>query len=136
MGLLDVFSLAGSALTAQNVQLSTIANNLVNADSISGTPEGAYKAQTPIFKAVYDEQSNGNSASVKVVGIAEDTSPPMRRYDPGNPIADENGFIYISNVNAIEQMANMMAASRSFQMNIELMNNSKELLLRTLTIGQ
>jgi flagellar basal-body rod protein FlgC len=136
MSLFDVFNLSGSALSAQNVRLGTIANNLANAESISTTPEGTYKAQAPIFRAVYDEFADVNKVAVKVVGIAEDTTPPQRRYEPGNPLANPEGFIYMSNVNAVEEMSNMMAASRSFQINIEMMNNSKELLLRTLTIGQ
>ncbi len=136
MSLFDVFSLSGSALTAQNIRLNTIATNLANADSVSSTPEGTYKAQSPVFKAVFDEFAEGGKAALKVVGIAEDTTPPQKRYEPMNPIADENGFIYISNVNAVEEMSNMMSASRSFQINIEMMNNSKELLLRTLTLGE
>ncbi len=136
MGLFDVFSLSGSALTAQNSRLTTIANNLANADSISSTPEGTYKAQTMIFKSVYDEYADGNNVALEIDGIREDTSPPQKRYEPGNPIADENGFIYLSNVNAVEEMSNMMSASRSFQINIEMMNTSKELLLRTLTLGE
>ncbi len=135
MSLFDVFNLSGSALTAQNARLGTIANNLANAESISSTPEGTYRAQTPIFQSVYDEFSDSNSIAVKVIGIAEDSSPPQRRFEPQNPLADDEGFIYVSNVNAVEQMSAMMAASRSFQINIEMMNNSKELLLRTLTLG-
>lgn len=136
MSLFDVFSLSGSALTAQNIRLATIARNLANAESISSTAAGTYRAQSPIFKAVYDEYADGSKVAVKVIGIAEDTTPPQRRYEPGNPLANEEGFIYISNVNAVEEMSNMMSASRSFQINIELMNNAKELLLRTLAIGQ
>lgn len=136
MSLFDVFNLSGSALTAQDIRLGTIAKNIANSESISSTPEGTYRAQSPIFKAVYDEYATGNEIAVKVVGIAEDTSPPQKQYDPGNPLADDNGFIYLPNINRVEEMSNMMSASRSFQVNVEMMNTSKELLLRTLTLGQ
>ena len=136
MSLLDVFNLSGSALTAQDIRLNTISRNIANAESVSSTPEATYRAQTPIFKAVYDEFAPGNQQAVKVVDIVQDASPPQRQYDPGNPLSDDDGYIYMPNVNRVEEMSNMMAASRSFQINVEVMNTSKELLLRTLTLGQ
>ena len=137
MSLFNVFNLSGSALTAQDIRLGAIAQNIANSESVSSTPEDTYRARTPIFRAVYDEYAtSGNDVAVKVIGIAEDTSPPQKQYDPGNPMADDDGFIYLPNINRVEEMSNMMAASRSFQVNVEMMNTSKELLLRTLTLGQ
>ncbi len=136
MGLSSVFHMSGSALHAQNVRLGTIAQNIANAQTAAGSPETVYRSRVPVFQAVMDNQMNGSGVAVKVVGIVEDTSLPQKQYQPNNPIADENGFIYLPNVNAVEEMSNMMSASRSFQVNIEMMNTAKELLLRTVMMGQ
>lgn len=135
MSLFQVFNLSGSALSAQKFRLNTIASNLANADTESSTPQGAYRAKWPIFKAVYDAMDAHQTAAVKVTGIAEDTRAPQKRYAPGDPQADKNGYVYLPNINAVEEMTNMMDASRSYQINVEVMNTSKELLLRTLTLG-
>lgn len=136
MSLENVFNLSGSALHAQNVRLNTIALNIANAETAAGSPEAVYKAQTPIFQAVFDDQMNTDGVAVKVVGIAEDTAAPQKQYAPDNPMADKDGFIYLPSINTVEQMSNMMTASRSFQVNIEMANTAKELLIRTLTLGQ
>ncbi|XOV88275.1 MAG: flagellar basal body rod protein FlgC [Pseudomonadota bacterium] len=136
MSLSNVFNLSGSALHAQNVRLNTIALNIANADSIAGSPETTFRAQIPVFRAVFDEQQGSQGVGVRVVGIVEDTTAPRKQYMPENPMADDDGFIYMPNINAVEQMSNMMSASRSFQVNIEMMNTAKELMMRTLTIGQ
>ena len=136
MSLFNVFNLAGSAIAAQNVRLDLTASNLANADTVAGSPEEVYRAKAPIFQAVYDEAMGSQGVAVRVVGIAEDQTPPDRQYAPGDPLADENGYIYKPNVNAVEEMSNMMSASRAFQINVEMMTTSKELLLRTLSIGQ
>lgn len=137
MSLFDVFGVAGSALTAQKVRLNTIASNLANSETAASSPERTYKAKSAVFQAVLDQElgSQGVTA-VKVIGIAEDQTPPRRQYSPQDPIADEQGYIYLPNINAVEEMSNMMSASRSFQINVELMNTSKELLMRTLSIGK
>lgn len=136
MSLFNVFSLAGSAISAQNVRLDLIANNLANAESVAGSPEDVYRAKAPIFQAVFDEAMGSQGVALRVVGIAEDQTPPQKQYAPDDPLADENGYIYMPNVNAVEEMSNMMSASRAFQINVEMMSTSKELLLRTLSIGQ
>ncbi len=102
-----------------------------------GTPEGAYKGQYPVFRSVLSEagDSNGDGRQ-RIDGTVEDQRPARSSYEPGNPIADEDGFVYMSNVNSVQEMASMMAASRSYQTNIEVMNTAKDLLMRTLTIGQ
>lgn len=137
MSLFNVFELSGSALSVQSVRLNAIATNLANAEAVSGLPEDTYRARRPIFEAVLQQAAgNTRAVAVRVTGIAEDQTPPLKRFTPGHPLADENGFTYLPNVNVIEEMANMMSASRAYQTNVEVMNSSKQLLLRTLTLGQ
>ena len=137
MSLFDVFGVAGSALSAQKVRLNTIASNLANAETAASSPERTYKSKSAVFQAVLDQElgSQGVTA-VKVLGIAEDNSAPRRQYSPQDPLADDDGYVYLPNINAVEEMSNMMAASRSFQINVELMNTSKDLLMRTLSLGK
>lgn len=138
MSLDHVFTMAGSALNAQNVRLSTISQNIANAQTAASSPDTVYRARIPVFQAIIDGQggSTENGAAVKVVGIVQDDTPPTKQYQPNNPIADENGFIYLPNVNSVEEMSNMMTASRAYQVNIEMMNTAKELMLRTVMLGQ
>lgn len=136
MSLFRVFDLAGSAISAQNVRLNMIASNLANAESASSSPERTYRAKAPVFQAIYDREMGSRGVAVQVVGIAEDKTPPQKQFAPDDPLADENGYIYLPNINAVKEMFNMMSASRSFQSNVEMMNTSKQLLLRTLSLGQ
>ena len=133
MSLFNVFNISGSGMSAQSVRLNLTASNLANAESVAGRPEDAYKARHPVFQSVLDDAS---SASVRTAGIVESGAETEARYEPGHPMADENGYVYASNVNSVEEMANMISASRSFQQNVEVMNTSKELLLRTLRLGE
>lgn len=134
MSLFKVFDVAGSALSAQTVRLNTTASNLANAESVAGKPEDIYRARHPVFATVLDDASRGVKG-VKVADIVESGAPGARRYEPGHPLADAQGYIYSSNVNAVEEMANMISASRSYQSNLEVMNTSKQLLLRLLSLG-
>lgn len=136
MSLFNIFNVAGSAMSAQSVRLNVTASNLANAESVSGNPEGAYRARHPVFSAVMDEMSGGAVAGVKVEGIVESQDPLRMRYEPQNPLADDKGYVYLPNVDAVEEMANMISASRSYQNNVEVINTSKRLLLRTLQIGE
>lgn len=136
MSLFKIFDIAGSGMSAQSVRLNTTASNLANANSVSTTAEGAYRARHPVFQTVLNGTAGGASAGVRVLGIVESQAPPLRVFDPGNPIADEQGFVFKSNVNIAEEMANMISASRTFQNNIEVLNTSKELMLRTLNLGR
>ncbi len=140
MSLFNIFDIAGSGLSAQNTRLNTVASNLANAESISSTPQGAYKSKQPIFSATLQGQLNSPNSSasvgVRTVGIVESRAENVAQYQPGNPLADEEGYIYLSNVNVIEEMTNMMSASNSYQSNIEVLNTSKELLLQTLRLGK
>lgn len=138
MSLFKIFEVAGSGMSAQTVRLNVTASNLANADNVSGTEEGAYKAKQPVFKALLNAAQGGENGSegVQVAGIVESTAPVQKRYMPQSPEADAEGYVYLANVNPIEEMVNMISASRSYQSNVEVMNTSKELLLRTLSLGQ
>lgn len=136
MSLFRVFDVAGSALSAQSVRLNTIASNIANAETISSTAEGTYKARHPVFRTTFDAINSGNTVGVRVDQILESQAPPRQQYQPSHPLADEKGYIYLPNVNAIEEMTDMISASRTYQSNIEVMNTSKQLLIRTLSLGQ
>ena len=137
MSSFKVFDIAGSGLSAQSVRLNTVASNLANADSVSGDPNKVYKARHPVFEAVRASLSakDGNAA-VRVNGIMENNAPPSSRYEPGNPLADAQGYVYAPNVNVVEEMVDMISASRAYQNNVEVLNTSKELMLATLRLGQ
>jgi flagellar basal-body rod protein FlgC len=132
-----VFDIAGSGLSAQSVRLNTVASNLANADSVSGDPNKVYKARHPVFEAVRNALStqDGTAAAVRVRSIMESTAAPSQRYEPGNPLADANGNVYAPNVNVVEEMVDMISASRAYQNNVEVLNTSKELMLATLRLG-
>ena len=153
MGLYNVFDIAGSSMSAQSVRLNTVASNLANADVVSSTEAGVYRSRQPVFAAVMDAlngtgQSVGQSGTaqygmaqsqssgVRVAGIVEDNAVARKEFQPEHPLANKDGYIFKSNVNAIEEMANMMAASRSYQNNVEVFNTSKQLLLKTLNMGR
>lgn len=137
MGLFKVFDIAGSAMSAQTVRLNTTASNLANASTAAGSAAAAYRARHPVFQVVMDETTNDPAtASVRVAGIVESSTPPVRVHQPGHPEADEEGYVYMANVNPIDELVNMITASRSYQNSVEVLNTSKELLLRTLSLGQ
>ena len=144
MSSFKIFDIAGSGLSAQSVRLNTVASNLANADSVSGDPSTVYKARHPVFEAVkaaVAAQAFGVAATdpansaVRVRGIVESTALPSERYEPGNPLANADGNVYSPNVNVIEEMTDMISASRAYQNNVEVMNTSKELMLATLKLG-
>ena len=141
MSSFKAFDIAGSGMAAQSVRLNTTASNLANADSVSSTANGVYKARHPIFEAVRAQMAMQSAAAesqpaVRVSGIYESTAPANQRYEPGNPLADANGYVFAPAVNVVEEMVNMISASRSYQNNVEVMNTSKDLLLATLRLGQ
>jgi len=137
MSLLGNFDIAGSALSAQSVRLNTVASNLANAATVSSTPEGTYRSRHPQFETIFSDALQGReNMGVRVRGVLESQAAPIQRYQPEHPMANEKGYIYMPNVNAIEEMANMISASRSYQSNVEVMNTSKQLLMRTLSLGQ
>jgi len=133
MSLFNVFNVAGSAMSAQSQRLNTTASNLANADSATSASGEAYRAKQVVFEAVPME---GGSTAVKVREVVEDPSPLKQVYDPKNPLADDKGYVSMPNVNVVDEMVNMLSASRSYQNNVETMNAAKTMLMKTLTIGQ
>lgn len=137
MNLFNIFDIAGSGMSAQTVRLNTTASNLANADSVSTTADQAYRSRQPVFETILEDRLNGRTGGgVRVTEITQTGLPPTREYSPGHPLADEEGYLYRSNVNIVEEMTNMISASRTFQNNVEVINTSRELLLRTLSMGR
>ncbi len=133
MSLFNVFSIAGSALTAQSARLNTTASNLANADSVAGADGQPYRAKQVVFKAT---GVDGGGLGVRVTQVVDSAAPLRMTYDPANPAADEKGYVAMPNVNVVEEMVNMISASRAYQNNAEVMNTARTLLMKTLTIGQ
>jgi flagellar basal-body rod protein FlgC len=140
MSLFKVFDTAGSGMAAQSVRLNTVASNLANANSVSSSAQGAYRAREPLFAAVQQslsgQQQDSGATGVKVVGLTESQAAIPSHYEPNNPMADANGYVYDSNVNPVDELVNMISASRSYQNNVEVMNTTKQLLVKTLSLGQ
>ena len=130
-----IFDVAGSAMTAQSVRLSTVASNLANADSVAGTPDAVYRAKQPVFSA---EPVAGNPAlaGVQVTQVTESTAAPLKRYEPGHPLADAQGYVYAPDVDPVAQMVDMISASRSYQANVEVFNTARDLAVATLGMGK
>ena len=143
MSLSRIFEISASAMTAQTQRLSTVASNLANADSVAGPDGKSYKARQVQFQAVpLDNRANaGNGVenqatlAVAVTGVNESDAPARRAFDPKHPSADKDGYVNYSNVNVVDEMVNMISASRSYQTNVEVMNTARTLLLKTLTLG-
>jgi flagellar basal-body rod protein FlgC len=134
MSSFKIFDIAGTGMSAQSVRLNTTASNL---ESVSGDPNAVYKAKHPLFEAIRSGLGKDASTSgVAVKGIFENQAPPTARYEPGNPLADANGYVYAPNVNSVEEMVDMISASRSYQNNVEVMNTAKDMMLATLRLGQ
>jgi flagellar basal-body rod protein FlgC len=143
MSLFAVMNIAGSALAAQTVRLNVTASNMANADSASSSIGGTYRARHPVFMTREPEfdfadvdDPAGAGQGVEVAGIVESDAALRREYQPGHPLADEAGYVFLPNVNTVEEMANMISASRSYQTNVEIMEASKQMLARTLALGQ
>ncbi|HEY4074639.1 MAG TPA: flagellar basal body rod protein FlgC [Herbaspirillum sp.] len=134
MSLTDIFKVSGSAMSAQSKRLNVTASNIANADSATGPDGQPYRTKQVVFKAV--PIGGMANSGVQVDRVVEDQSPPKMVYDPKHPLADANGYVAMPNVNPVEEMINMMSASRSYQDNVETMNTAKTLLQKTLTIGQ
>ncbi len=138
MSMLNIFNVAGSAISAQSQRLNVVASNLANADTVAGPNGQAYKARQVTFQTqlLGATPSDAASAGVTVSTISESDSPGRRVHDPKHPGADAEGYVTYSNVNAVEEMVNMISASRSYQNNVDVMNTAKTLLLKTLQLGQ
>lgn len=135
MSNLPIFDVAGSAMTAQQVRLSTVASNLANADSVSGKADETFRAKMPIFEAAAIE-GDPSLSGVKVQTVTESTAAPLKRYEPNNPLADEKGYVYAPDIDPVAQMVDMISASRSYQANVEVFNTAKELAVATLNLGR
>lgn len=134
MSLFNVFNISGSAMSAQSQRLNTVASNLANADSATSANGKPYKAKQVVFSAI--PSANPAASGVKVNKVIEDNAPPKVIYDPKHPLADDKGYVTMSNVNVTEEMVNMISASRAYQNNVETMNAAKTMLMKTLSIGQ
>ncbi len=144
MSLNQLFNIAGSAMSAQTVRLNTTASNLANAESASSSIDRTYRARHPVFSAIqqqaleqnaFDGSMTADHGGVEVAGIIESQAPLQPRYQPDHPMADQDGYVYYPNVNPIEEMADMISASRSFQANAEMMNTAKEMIVQALKLG-
>jgi flagellar basal-body rod protein FlgC len=134
MSLFNIFDVAGSAMNAQSQRLNVVASNLANADSAVSANGEPYKAKQVVFAAT--PMGNDGATGVNVTAVIEDPSPMRLVYDPKNPLADDKGYVSMPNVNVVEEMVNMISASRSYQTNADMMNTAKSLMLKTLNIGQ
>jgi flagellar basal-body rod protein FlgC len=138
MSLFRVLDVAGSALGAQTVRLNLVASNLANADAVSSSVDRTYRARHPVFASLYDPESLEADApvGVAVAGVMESAAPLRADYRPEHPLADAEGYVYRPNVNVVEELADMISASRSYETSVEVINASKQLLARTLSLGQ
>ena len=138
MSMLSIFNVSGSAASAQSQRLNVVASNLANADTVAGPNGSAYKARQVTFQTqlMGETANDATAAGVRVSTVTEDDSPGRRVHDPKHPSADAEGYVTHSNVNAVEEMVNMISASRSYQNNLEVMNTAKTLLTKTLQLGQ
>jgi flagellar basal-body rod protein FlgC len=135
MGLFANFNISGSAMSAQSVRLNTTASNLANVETIASSEAGAYRSRQPVFQALLGDHSRPGEVGVRMLEIVENQAPIERRYDPGHSLANLDGYVFGSNVNQVEEMANMISASRAFQNNVEVLTTSRDLLLRVLSLG-
>lgn len=134
MALLNIFDIAGSAMTAQSKRMNVAASNLANADSVTGPDGQPYRAKQVVFQV--DAAPGTATGGVKVTKVVESDAPDKLVFQPGNPLADARGYVRMPNVDVVGEMVNSMSASRSYQANVEVLNTAKTLMLKTLTVGQ
>jgi len=145
MSMFKIFDVAGSGMAAQSLRLNTTASNLANANSVASSPDKAYRAREPLFASMHADAmaggGDGGNASyaavgVQVTGVTTSQAAIPSHYEPGNPMADAQGYVYGSNVNPIDELVNMISASRSYQNDVEVMQSAKQLMLKTLDLGK
>jgi flagellar basal-body rod protein FlgC len=148
MSLTNVFNIAGTGMNAQSIRLNTTASNIANAETVSSSIDETYKARKPWFQVLEKQWDSFDGLNhkldvrsqvgdgVKIAGIVESDAPLQKRFQPHHPMADEEGYVLYPNVNVVEEMTDMMSSSRSYQMNVEVMKTAKQMLQRTLTLGQ
>ncbi|TFH85401.1 flagellar basal body rod protein FlgC [Billgrantia azerbaijanica] len=135
MTMFSVFDIAGSAMSAQSQRMNVTASNLANADSVAGPDGEAYRAKQVLFESRLQDGQSG-IGGVRVREVVEDPSPMRQEYRPEHPLADDDGYVTMPNVEPVHEMVNMISASRSYQANVEVMNTSKQMMLKTLTLGE
>jgi flagellar basal-body rod protein FlgC len=140
MSLFGVFDISGSAMNAESMRLNVTASNLANAESVAGSAQVAYRSRHPVFATQLrqfgaDPNADEPGVGVRVLDVVQSAAAPIKRYQPDHPLADANGYVYGSNVNPVEELTNMISASRSFQGNVEVMTTARDLVLKTLTLG-
>jgi flagellar basal-body rod protein FlgC len=137
MSMFKIFDTAATGMSAQSLRLNLVASNMANADAVSSSIDQTYRARQPVFQTLLD-QTNPDAAAtgVKMAGVVESQAPLVQEYAPDHPLANEEGYIFRPNVNMVEEMANMMSASRTYQSNVEVANAAKQLLIATIQMGQ
>ena len=142
MSLNNIFTIAGSGMNAQSVRLNTTASNMANADAASSSIDETYRGRHPVFSALnndvlnFDAKNNGANIGVEVLGIVESDAPLQPRYEPHHPLANEEGYVYYPNVNVVEEMTNMIQATRAYEANVSAMSSTKDMALSALEIGR
>jgi len=142
MSLSSIFDISGSGMNAQSVRLNTTASNIANAQTASSSSGEVYRSRQPVFRTIYNNANQDpygldkGKAGVEVAAVVESQAPLQKRYEPHHPEAGEDGYVLYPNVNVVEEMTNMISASRSFQVNVEVMNSAKQMMQRVLTLGQ
>jgi len=138
MSIERIFGIAGTALNSQMIRMNATASNLANAGTVAGSEQDAFRAKRPVFKTLVDKEATNSGfqhvGGVKVDRIVDEQTPVRKVFSPGNPLADKDGFVYSSNVSEVTEMVEMMAAARSYQNNVEVVNTARELMMRTLDI--
>ena len=136
MSLYNVFDVSGSGMSAQSLRLNTTASNIANANTVSSSVDETYKARHPVFAAELTKAMSPQAQGVNVLGIVESDAPLNLEHNPSHPLADSEGYIYKPNVNVVEEMANMISASRSYETNVQIADAAKQMLSKTLLMGQ
>lgn len=132
-----IFDIAGSGMSAQNLRLNLVASNLANVDAVSSSVDQTYRSRQPVFKAMLDQANPNNpSSGVQMIGVVESQAPLNKEFSPNHPMADGEGYIYKPNVNPVEEMANMISASRAYQSNVEVANAARQMMAATLNLGK
>lgn len=133
---MKIFDIAGSGMAAQSVRLNTVASNLANAGNVTGDPNTVYKPVEPVFRTEPLDPSLPGVGGVRVARIEQSQAEPLKRYEPGNPLADPQGYVYAPDIDPVAQMVNMISASRAYQADVEMINTTKELAMATLSVGR
>lgn len=131
-----IFEIAGSALAAQTVRLNTIASNVANANTVSGSPDEVYRPRAPVFQAVLVTAQEDGAAGVRVARVAQSDAPAVAQFRPDHPLADENGNVYAPDIEVMREYADLVAASRTYETNVEILDTTRQLLMKTLQLGR